>query len=146
MCTAVHRLALLKWRASQLLPCQWCCAPSARWPHHTSHPHITLLSPRRAHTREVQEQFEALFQFKALLFLEELASILVTPFVLAYHLPSCAGAPRSLGPRISAASITRAACFCLHSLCWDCGTQCRRHRPCVRWLHGPTVYGDVDTL
>ncbi|GAB4821600.1 hypothetical protein N2152v2_008646 [Parachlorella kessleri] len=46
----------------------------------------------RAHTREVQEQFEALFQYKALLFVEELASTLLTPFVLAFSLPKCAGA------------------------------------------------------
>ncbi|KAK9829634.1 hypothetical protein WJX72_006986 [[Myrmecia] bisecta] len=46
----------------------------------------------RAHTREVQEQFQGLFQFKALLFLEEMASILLTPFVLYFSLPGCAAA------------------------------------------------------
>ena len=46
----------------------------------------------RAHTREVQADFEGLFQFKALLFLEEMASILLTPFVLYFSLPQCAGA------------------------------------------------------
>ncbi len=45
----------------------------------------------RAHTREVQEQFESLFQYKALLFLEEMASTLLTPFVLYFSLPKCAG-------------------------------------------------------
>ena len=52
----------------------------------------------RAHTREVQADFEGLFQFKAVLFLEEMASILLTPFVLYFSLPQCAGActPRSL--------------------------------------------------
>lgn len=46
----------------------------------------------RAHTREVQQQFMALFQFKALLFLEEMASIILTPFVLYFSLPRCAPA------------------------------------------------------
>ena len=56
----------------------------------------------RAHTQEVQASFQALFQFKALLFLEEMASILLTPFVLYFSLPACAGAarrhPRSPSP------------------------------------------------
>ncbi|KAK9802892.1 hypothetical protein WJX73_002447 [Symbiochloris irregularis] len=43
----------------------------------------------RAHTREVQQQFASLFQFKALLFMEELASIVLTPFVLYWSLPAC---------------------------------------------------------
>lgn len=43
----------------------------------------------RAHTREVQQQFSGLFQFKALLFVEELASIVLTPFVLYWSLPAC---------------------------------------------------------
>ena len=46
----------------------------------------------RAHTREVQAAFEGLFQFKALLFLEEMFSIVLTPFVLYFSLPGCAGA------------------------------------------------------
>ncbi|KAI3424722.1 hypothetical protein D9Q98_008111 [Chlorella vulgaris] len=45
----------------------------------------------RAHTREVQQEFEALFQYKALLFLEELSSILLTPLLLWFSLPQCAG-------------------------------------------------------
>jgi hypothetical protein len=32
-----------------------------------------------------------MFSFKLLLFLEELASVLLTPFILAYSLPRCAG-------------------------------------------------------
>ncbi|XP_075264030.1 uncharacterized protein LOC142355895 [Convolutriloba macropyga] len=44
----------------------------------------------RAHTREVQEQFEGFFCFKALLFIEELASVFLTPFVLAFSLPRSA--------------------------------------------------------
>ncbi|EIE20298.1 APG9-domain-containing protein [Coccomyxa subellipsoidea C-169] len=46
----------------------------------------------RAHTQEVQQQFQELFQFKALLFLEEMASIVLTPFVLYFSLPKCAPA------------------------------------------------------
>jgi autophagy-related protein 9 len=47
----------------------------------------------RAHTREVQGAFNALFQFKAGLLGEEMLSILATPFVLYFSLPRCAGAP-----------------------------------------------------
>ncbi|KAK9845371.1 hypothetical protein WJX81_004761 [Elliptochloris bilobata] len=43
----------------------------------------------RAHTREVQGQFEQLFQYKALMFVEELASVVLTPFVLYVSLPKC---------------------------------------------------------
>ena len=46
----------------------------------------------RAHTREVQEAFSALFPYRALLFLEELASVALTPLLLATALPRCAGA------------------------------------------------------
>lgn len=46
----------------------------------------------RAHTREVQSQFQTLFQFKAFLFLEEMASILLTPFILYFSLPKSANA------------------------------------------------------
>ena len=48
-------------------------------------------APRSAHTREVQEQFESLFQYKAALLLEEVSSILLTPLLLASSLPKCAG-------------------------------------------------------
>jgi len=43
----------------------------------------------RAHTREVQQQFQSLFQFKATLFLEELAAVILTPILLWYQLPKC---------------------------------------------------------
>lgn len=46
----------------------------------------------RAHTREVQGAFNELFQFKAGLLVEEMLSILATPFVLYFSLPRCAGA------------------------------------------------------
>ncbi|KAL6780039.1 ATG9 [Auxenochlorella protothecoides x Auxenochlorella symbiontica] len=46
----------------------------------------------RAHTLEVQEAFQGLFQFKAVLFFEEMASILLTPLLLYFSLPGCAGA------------------------------------------------------
>ena len=45
----------------------------------------------RAHTREVQEQFQQLFQYKSVLFLEEVASVVLTPFVLAFSMPASAG-------------------------------------------------------
>ena len=41
----------------------------------------------------MQTAFQAFFQFKALLFVEEMASILLTPFVLYFSLPACAGLP-----------------------------------------------------
>ena len=53
----------------------------------------------RAHTQEVQSSFQALFQFKALLFVEEMASILLTPFVLYFSLPGCAGVATTLDPK-----------------------------------------------
>ncbi|KAL0047089.1 hypothetical protein WJX82_006349 [Trebouxia sp. C0006] len=43
----------------------------------------------RAHTREVHDNFQALFPFKASLFMEEMASIVLTPFVLYFSLPYC---------------------------------------------------------
>jgi autophagy-related protein 9 len=45
----------------------------------------------RAHSAEVQQALNSMFSFKLLLFLEELASVLLTPFILAYSLPRCAG-------------------------------------------------------
>lgn len=39
----------------------------------------------------MQEAFTSLFQYKAVLLLEELASTVLTPFVLAFSLPQCAG-------------------------------------------------------
>mmetsp|Transcript_4303 Transcript_4303/g.12400 ORF Transcript_4303/g.12400 Transcript_4303/m.12400 type:complete len:983 (-) Transcript_4303:227-3175(-) len=44
----------------------------------------------RAHTREVQGAFQALFPFKAILLAEEMLSVLLTPFVLYFSLPACA--------------------------------------------------------
>lgn len=51
---------------------------------------------RRAHTREVQEAFQSLFQFKAVIFLEEMAAILLTPFLLGYSMVGCSGAPSNV--------------------------------------------------
>ncbi|KAF5834472.1 autophagy-related protein 9 [Dunaliella salina] len=51
----------------------------------------------RAHTLEVQQAFNQLFQYKVLLFLEELASVILTPFMLFYTLPQCAGKLRTTG-------------------------------------------------
>ena len=51
--------------------------------------------PRRwrdsAHVKEVQAEFEGMFQFKAALFLQEVLSIFAVPFVLWY--PMCRSAP-----------------------------------------------------
>ncbi|GMH34130.1 hypothetical protein BSKO_01964 [Bryopsis sp. KO-2023] len=56
----------------------------------------THFVPRRwrgkAHTKEVQQEFQSLFQYKAQIFLEELASVVLTPFVLYFSLPRSAGA------------------------------------------------------
>ena len=52
----------------------------------------SLPPPRRAHAREVQESFQALFQFKALVFAEEIGSILLTPLMLWHSLAGCSGA------------------------------------------------------
>ena len=41
----------------------------------------------RAHASEVQREFRGMFQLKALTFLEEMASALLTPFVLLFVLP-----------------------------------------------------------
>jgi autophagy-related protein 9 len=46
----------------------------------------------RAHTLEVQEEFQSLFRYRAFLLFEELASVLLTPLLLWYSLPKCAGA------------------------------------------------------
>lgn len=63
----------------------------------------------------MQEQFEALFQYKALLFLEELASCLLTPFVLYFSLPKCAGeygrAPLCTGSWVPGSDWKRACCL-----------------------------------
>lgn len=44
----------------------------------------------RAHTREVQEDFQGLFQYQVVLWLEEVASILLMPYVLWVSLPASA--------------------------------------------------------
>ena len=46
----------------------------------------------RAHTLEVQEEFESLFRYRAGIFLEELCSVLLAPVLLWHSLPRCAGA------------------------------------------------------
>eukprot|EP00163_Fabomonas_tropica_P000156 TRINITY_DN1010_c0_g2_i1.p1 TRINITY_DN1010_c0_g2~~TRINITY_DN1010_c0_g2_i1.p1 ORF type:complete len:759 (+),score=183.40 TRINITY_DN1010_c0_g2_i1:637-2913(+) len=43
----------------------------------------------RAHTYTVREEFCALYQYKAVLFLQEVLSILLTPFLLWFTLPGC---------------------------------------------------------
>ncbi|CAM6017248.1 unnamed protein product [Sphagnum balticum] len=40
-------------------------------------------------TETVRSEFEALFQYKGLLFFEEMASIFFTPFILFFYLPKC---------------------------------------------------------
>jgi autophagy-related protein 9 len=45
----------------------------------------------RAHSAEVQQAMSSLFTFKVLLFVEELSSVVLTPFILAFSLPRCAG-------------------------------------------------------
>jgi autophagy-related protein 9 len=40
-------------------------------------------------TETVRSEFEALFQYKGLLFFEEMASIFFTPFILFFCLPKC---------------------------------------------------------
>jgi len=46
----------------------------------------------RAHTLEVQEEFETLFRYRVALFLEEIMSVVLTPVLLWHSLPSCAEA------------------------------------------------------
>lgn len=48
---------------------------------------------RRAHasSSQVHLAFGKLFQMKVVLFLQEIFSVLITPFVLWYTLPKCAG-------------------------------------------------------
>eukprot|EP00873_Tetraselmis_striata_P025309 jgi/Tetstr1/445573/TSEL_033346.t1 len=46
----------------------------------------------RSHTREVQEQFERMYCYKALLFVEELSSVFLAPYILGVSLPHCADA------------------------------------------------------
>lgn len=81
-------------------PCEGAGCGGAQVVAHTHH------LPRhwrgRAHTREVQGAFEALFPFKAVLLAEEMLSVLLTPFVLYFSLPACAGAvaPLRATPRI----------------------------------------------
>lgn len=43
----------------------------------------------RLHTNEVRGEFSELYKMKVLIFLEELLSILLTPFVLWFSLPNC---------------------------------------------------------
>ncbi|GAA5997659.1 autophagy protein ATG9 [Rhodotorula paludigena] len=45
----------------------------------------------KLHSTEVHVAFGKLFQMKVALFVQELLSVLITPFVLWYTLPSCAG-------------------------------------------------------
>lgn len=44
----------------------------------------------RCHHKEVQSEFQRLFQYKAVGFCEEMLGILVTPAVLWFSLPQCA--------------------------------------------------------
>lgn len=43
----------------------------------------------RLHTDEVREEFSRLYQPKILLYVEEMLSILITPFILMFRLPKC---------------------------------------------------------
>ncbi|KAF9733174.1 autophagy protein atg9 [Paraphaeosphaeria minitans] len=43
----------------------------------------------RLHTDEVREEFAQLYQPKILLYMEEMLSILITPFILMFRLPKC---------------------------------------------------------
>lgn len=63
----------------------------------------------RAHSAEVQQAVSSMFTFKVLLFAEELASVVLTPFILAFSLPNCAGAG-------AAPLMLLAACCCLRLL------------------------------
>lgn len=45
----------------------------------------------RLHTDEVRQEFSVLYKLELLLFLEELASVVLAPFVLMVSLPPCAG-------------------------------------------------------
>ncbi|KAJ9533597.1 hypothetical protein QJQ45_026663, partial [Haematococcus lacustris] len=66
----------------------------------------------RAHTAEVQAAFNQLFQYKILLFLEELASVVLTPFMLYLTLPQCAGRPRALGATVCCPLVPAEAITC----------------------------------
>ena len=44
----------------------------------------------RLHTNEVRQEFSTLYQMKLVLYLEELASIILAPFVFLFSLPECA--------------------------------------------------------
>ena len=46
----------------------------------------------RAHSLEVQDEFQSLFRYRAALFLEELSSVVLTPVLLWFSLPRCAEA------------------------------------------------------
>jgi len=46
----------------------------------------------RAHTLEVQEEFQSLFRYRTFLLVEELVSVLLTPVLLWFSLPQSAGA------------------------------------------------------
>lgn len=46
----------------------------------------------RAHSLEVQEEFESLFRYRAAIFVEELGSVLLAPVLLWHSLPRCTGA------------------------------------------------------
>jgi autophagy-related protein 9 len=48
----------------------------------------------------------SLFTYKLLLFLEELASVVLTPFILAYSLPRCAGVVVSTSRAVSPVTIS----------------------------------------
>ncbi|KAF2402268.1 APG9-domain-containing protein [Trichodelitschia bisporula] len=47
---------------------------------------------KRLHTDEVRQEFSTLYQLKIILFLQELASVILTPFVFLISLPRCAEA------------------------------------------------------
>lgn len=44
----------------------------------------------RLHSNEVRQEFSALYQLKIMIFVEEVASVLLCPLVLAFSLPNCA--------------------------------------------------------
>ncbi|MEW5312000.1 MAG: hypothetical protein WDW38_003665 [Sanguina aurantia] len=64
----------------------------------------------RAHTSEVQSQFSGLFQLKVLLFLEEMASLVLTPLMLYYTLPG-AKPSRSRQGKLEKSLLTFAATY-----------------------------------
>jgi autophagy-related protein 9 len=52
--------------------------------------HFPLHWQGRAHTLEVQNEFKAMFRYRASLFVEELFSVIITPLLLWFSLPECA--------------------------------------------------------